>query len=79
MTQAVGMIVEPGQAEAILLAGQADLIALGREALFDPYWPLHARESLAPDPTFSAWPVRHGVWLAKRQPALRKALAERIE
>jgi 2,4-dienoyl-CoA reductase-like NADH-dependent reductase (Old Yellow Enzyme family) len=79
MTQAVGMIVKPRQAEAILQAGQADLIALGREVLFDPYWPLHAREALAPDPTFSDWPVRHGVWLAKRQPALQKALAEQID
>ncbi len=77
LTQAVGLIVEPQQAEDILQAGQADLIALGREALFDPYWPLHAREALAPDPRYRAWPLRHGVWLDKRLPALRRALAER--
>jgi len=50
LTQAVGMIVEARQAEDILQAGQADLIALGREALFDPYWPLHAREAMVEDP-----------------------------
>jgi 2,4-dienoyl-CoA reductase-like NADH-dependent reductase (Old Yellow Enzyme family) len=77
LTQAVGMIVEAPQAEQILQAGQADLIALGREALFDPYWALHAREELAPDPHFEDWPLRHGIWLDKRLPALRRALIER--
>ena len=77
LTQAVGMIVEPRQAEAILQAGQADLIALGREALFDPYWALHAREELAPDPRYRDWPLRHGIWLDKRLPGLRRALLER--
>ena len=76
-TQAVGMIVEAQQAEDILQAGHADLIALGREALFDPYWALHAREELMPDPRYREWPLRHGVWLDKRLPGLRRALLER--
>jgi 2,4-dienoyl-CoA reductase-like NADH-dependent reductase (Old Yellow Enzyme family) len=76
-TQAVGLIVEAQQAEDILQAGQADLIALGREALFDPYWALHTREELIPDPRFREWPLRHGVWLDKRLPGLRRALVER--
>ena len=71
------LIVEPRQAEDILRAGQSDLIALGREALFDPYWALHARETLMPDPSYREWPLRHGVWLEKRLPGLRRALAER--
>lgn len=45
-TAAVGLITAPPQAEAILQAGQADLILLGREELRDPYWPLHAAEVL---------------------------------
>lgn len=73
MTQAVGMIVEAAQAEAILREGSADLVALGREALRNPYWPLHAREALCPDAEFRDWPLRHGVWLAKRQPGLEAA------
>lgn len=77
LTQAVGLIVEAMQAEEILQAGQADLIALGREALFDPYWALHALEELAPDPHYGAWPLRHGVWLEKRLPGLRHAQLER--
>jgi len=75
MTQAVGMIVTPEQAEAVLQDGSADLVAIGREALFDPYWPLHAHEALCPDPMFREWPLRHGVWLAKRLPGLQEALA----
>jgi 2,4-dienoyl-CoA reductase-like NADH-dependent reductase (Old Yellow Enzyme family) len=41
-TMAVGQITEPDQAEAILAAGQADLIALGRRMLYDPRWAWHA-------------------------------------
>lgn len=70
LTQAVGMIVDPQQAEDIIATGAADLVAIGREALFDPYWPLHAQWTLERDPSFAEWPVRHGVWLQKRQPFL---------
>ena len=41
-TRAVGLITRPRQAEDILARGRADLIAIGREALYDPYWPRHA-------------------------------------
>lgn len=75
MTQAVGMIVDARQAEAIVREGQADLVAIAREALFDPYWPLHAQAELDPDPDYRDWPLRHGVWLAKRHPALLAARA----
>ena len=61
-TQAVGMIVNAEQAEGILRAGQADLIAIGREALLDPYWAHHAAQTLGVDPEFAQWPVRHGIW-----------------
>lgn len=75
-TQAVGMIVDAGQAEAILQEGKADLIALGREALFDPYWAHHAATALGVDPAYQRWPERHGVWLAKRAPGLARARAQ---
>ncbi|NDZ18071.1 NADH:flavin oxidoreductase / NADH oxidase [Variovorax sp. WS11] len=75
-TQAVGMIVDASQAEAVLAEGKADLIALGREALFDPYWAHHAALSLGADPGYAHWPVRHGVWLAKRAPGLARARAQ---
>ena len=41
-TAAVGLITKAQEAEHILEAGQADLIALARQALDDPNWPLHA-------------------------------------
>lgn len=78
-TQAVGMIVDAAQAEDILDRGQADLIALGREALLDPYWPHHAAAALGADPGYERWPVRHGVWLAKRAPGLARARADQAD
>jgi 2,4-dienoyl-CoA reductase-like NADH-dependent reductase (Old Yellow Enzyme family) len=39
---AVGLITQFDQAEAILSAGEADLIALARAVLYDPRWPWHA-------------------------------------
>ncbi|HEU4644344.1 MAG TPA: NADH:flavin oxidoreductase/NADH oxidase [Burkholderiales bacterium] len=43
-TMAVGMIVEPQQAEDILAAGRADMVALARAMLDDPRWVWHAAE-----------------------------------
>jgi 2,4-dienoyl-CoA reductase-like NADH-dependent reductase (Old Yellow Enzyme family) len=43
---AVGMIVEPAQAEAIVTSGQADMVALARALLDDPRWPHHAAVAL---------------------------------
>ena len=41
-TMAVGNISEHDQANAILAAGRADLVALGRPHLIDPHWTLRA-------------------------------------
>jgi len=40
------MITEPEQADAILKAGQADLVIMARELLRDPYWPRRAAQVL---------------------------------
>ncbi len=45
-TVAVGLITRPDQAEEIIASGRADLVALGRELLRDPYWPLRAAGEL---------------------------------
>jgi 2,4-dienoyl-CoA reductase-like NADH-dependent reductase (Old Yellow Enzyme family) len=45
-SMAVGLILEPEQAEDILEKGQADLIAIGRQALYDPNWALLAEHAL---------------------------------
>jgi len=52
-TAAVGLITEPGQAEAIVAKGEADAVLLARAMLRDPYWPLHAAQALGVDLT---WP-----------------------
>ena len=59
-TMAVGLILTPLQAEEALQAGRADLIAVGREALFNPNWPLHAALELGADPDFACWPRQYG-------------------
>ncbi|MCA3130136.1 MAG: NADH:flavin oxidoreductase/NADH oxidase [Betaproteobacteria bacterium] len=69
---AVGLILDGRQAETVLAAGEADLIAVGREALNDPNWALHAREALDADPEYTAWPVQTGWWLDKRCKSLAK-------
>ena len=66
-TMAVGVILDGPQAEAILQAGQADLIAIGREALIDPHWALHAAQALGVDPDWSGWPPSYGWWLELRE------------
>lgn len=69
-SMAVGLILDGPQAEAILQAGDADLIAIGRQALYDPFWALHAAEALGCDPGFGMWPDEYGWWLAKRSQTL---------
>ncbi|MCC7104426.1 MAG: NADH:flavin oxidoreductase/NADH oxidase [Chloroflexi bacterium] len=55
-TMAVGLITSPELAEEIVSNGRADLVAIGRELLRDPYWPLHAARSLGADVN---WPVQY--------------------
>jgi 2,4-dienoyl-CoA reductase-like NADH-dependent reductase (Old Yellow Enzyme family) len=45
-TIAVGLITEPRQADAIVEAGRADIVALARGFLYDPRWPWHAAAAL---------------------------------
>ena len=46
MTAAVGLLTEPGQANAVVESGKADLVLLARAFLRDPYWPIRAAEQL---------------------------------
>lgn len=76
-SMAVGLILTARQAEAALQAGRADLIAIGREALYNPNWALHAALELGADPDFAMWPHQYGWWLTRRETVLRKAGVER--
>jgi 2,4-dienoyl-CoA reductase-like NADH-dependent reductase (Old Yellow Enzyme family) len=66
-TMAVGLILDGPQAEAILQAGDADLIAIGRQALYNPFWALHAAQELGCDSSFEMWTPEYGWWLEKRK------------
>jgi NADPH2 dehydrogenase len=44
--RAVGMIVNPKQAEAIVAEGKADMVAMARAFLDDPHWGWHAAQEL---------------------------------
>ena len=50
--QAVGMIVSPHQAEAIIAGAQADFVALARGFLDDPRWGWHAAAALGADAAY---------------------------
>ena len=71
-TMAVGLILTAEQAEEALAAGRADLVAIAREALYDPNWPHHAAQALGADPQMERWPVQYGWWLTRRESLLRK-------
>lgn len=73
-TMAVGLIVHAAQAEAILQQGQADLVALARELLYNPNWPLDAAQKLGVDPNFELAPPAAGWWLDKRRASAQGVL-----
>lgn len=71
-TMAVGLILDPYHAESILQNEQADLIAIGREALVNPSWPQMAEVALG-RPMMDAlddWPEQYGWWLKHRERSL---------
>lgn len=75
-TMAIGLILDGKQAEQILRNGQADLIGIAREALYNPHWALHAAQALGIDPGFTQWPDEYGWWLSRRAKTLEKFRAE---
>jgi 2,4-dienoyl-CoA reductase-like NADH-dependent reductase (Old Yellow Enzyme family) len=69
-TMAVGLIVHPRQADRIISAGQADLVALGREMLLNPNWPLDAARKLGADPDYSMHGPHLAYWLSRRESSI---------
>jgi 2,4-dienoyl-CoA reductase-like NADH-dependent reductase (Old Yellow Enzyme family) len=65
-TMAVGFILEAQQAEDILQKGQADLIAVGRQAQFNPNLGHHWAHDLGINKHFESWGQEYGWWLDKR-------------
>jgi anthraniloyl-CoA monooxygenase len=56
-TMAVGAIFEPDHVNSIVMAGRADLCAIGRPHLADPCWTLHASAALGYDAM--PWPRQY--------------------
>ena len=65
-TMAVGLILDPRHANGIVEDGKADLVALGREILRNPFWPLQAAEALGGNTDYGRWPDQYGWWLERR-------------
>jgi 2,4-dienoyl-CoA reductase-like NADH-dependent reductase (Old Yellow Enzyme family) len=57
-TMCVGLITQPEMAEEIVRNGRADVVALGRELLRHPYWPLDAARALGADADV-VWPRQY--------------------
>jgi 2,4-dienoyl-CoA reductase-like NADH-dependent reductase (Old Yellow Enzyme family) len=77
-TVAVGLIIEPAHAERILQAGEADIIAIGREALVNPSWP-HMAEIALGRPVMEQLgdlPEKYGWWLKLREKQMQDIHAE---
>ena len=70
-TMAVGLIVHADQAESILQGGDADLIAIGREILYNPNWPTDAARKLGVAGAFDIMPDAQRYWLEKRAGSVR--------
>lgn len=71
-TMAVGFLWDASVCEDLVSAGKADMIALARELLADPNWPLNAAKELEADENHGLWPIESGWWLMKRDRLLSK-------
>ena len=77
-SMAVGLIVDPFVAEDILQKGQADLIAIAREALVNPCWPQMAEIALGrkASDAMDDWPLQYGWWLKHRERSIAQIRAD---
>jgi 2,4-dienoyl-CoA reductase-like NADH-dependent reductase (Old Yellow Enzyme family) len=66
-TITVGLITEAQHAEQILQRGEADLIALAREFLWNPNWPVHAARELGVENYLDLLPRGYAWWLRRRE------------
>ena len=69
-SMAVGLIVDPHQAEAVVKNGEADLVAIGHEALRNPHFAVLAEQVLGavdPQSPFGSLAPQYGWWLNGRQ------------
>lgn len=66
-TMAPGLITQARQAEDYLQEGKTDLIALARELMWDPNWPVHAAKELGVADPLALLPKTYAWWLRRRE------------
>ena len=71
-TMAVGFLWDAQVCDNAVATGQVDMVALARELLDDPNWPLHAAAQLGADKDHAMWPPEMGWWLMKRARLVEK-------
>ncbi|MGW2961020.1 bifunctional salicylyl-CoA 5-hydroxylase/oxidoreductase [Streptomyces sp. NPDC001220] len=75
---AVGAIASYDDVNSILLAGRADLCAVGRTHLYDPHWTLHAAADQDYRGPAAEWPVQFGAGRRKPPTARTDAVRPRL-
>jgi 2,4-dienoyl-CoA reductase-like NADH-dependent reductase (Old Yellow Enzyme family) len=75
-TMVVGLITKATQAEEILRTGDADLIALARELMYNSDWPVHAARELGCKHCYELFPPAFGFRLRRRDEVSRLPFAE---
>lgn len=66
-TMAVGLIVDPDQANEVVASGSADLVAMGRQLLEDPNFVFHAARRLGHPHPFAILPESYAFFLERRK------------
>jgi 2,4-dienoyl-CoA reductase-like NADH-dependent reductase (Old Yellow Enzyme family) len=67
LTMGVGLIRTGEHAAIVLEEGRADLVALGRELLWNPNWPAQIAVEADPEKGWELWPEQYGWWLSRRR------------
>jgi anthraniloyl-CoA monooxygenase len=76
---AVGVISSAEDVNALILAGRADLAALGRTHLYDPMWTLHAAADQEYTGSGAHWPVQFAAGRRKPQTGRTDGPKPRLE
>jgi 2,4-dienoyl-CoA reductase-like NADH-dependent reductase (Old Yellow Enzyme family) len=66
LTMGVGLIREAQPAALALEAGRCDLVALGRELLWNPNWPAQIAAEHGVGAGWGLWPDQYGWWIKRR-------------
>lgn len=71
-TMGVGFIWNPKEADQMITSNQVDMVALARELLDNPNWPLHAAEAIGANEGRKLWKDEFGWWLSRRDRLVKK-------